>query len=237
MKLSDAVPADPNPSPSGRMEIFFTLPSMAWLVAFLLVPTLMIFAFAFRPADPYGGVGKGWTFDTIAHVSSPNYPAIIWRTVWLSSVVTCICLALSIPVGYCLARISPRWRQWAILGVVVPFWTNFLIRVFAWKTILATGGSLHAALVWSGLIDPARTLLYSSGAILLVMIYTHLPFAILPIYAAAEKFDFGLLEAARDLGSSSPGAFFRIFLPGVTRGLATAAIMVLVPCLGSYVIP
>ncbi len=218
-------------------EWLLSLPSLAWLIVFLLVPTLMMFAIAFRPADPYGGIGQGWTLETLFNMANPNYPAIVWRTIWLSVVATAICLAISMPVGYCLARINPRWRQWIMLLVVVPFWTNFLIRVFAWKSILATGGSFRSTLVWLGFLREDQPLLYTSGAILLVMVYTHLPFAILPLYAAAEKFDFSLLEAARDLGSNSLGAMYRIFIPGISRGLVTAGIMVLVPCLGSYVIP
>ena len=227
----------PLTAPGRRSELLMTLPSLAWLTVFLLLPTLMMFAIAFRPADPYGGIGDGWTLETLIRMASPNYPGIIWRTLWLSVVATAFCLTLSIPVAYCLARISERWRQWIMLGVVVPFWTNFLIRVLAWKSILHVNGSFRGFLVWIGVVGEDQPILYTSGAILLVMIYTHLPFAILPLYAAAEKFDFSLLEAARDLGSSSFGAFARIFLPGISRGLITAGIMVLVPCLGSYVIP
>ncbi|MCC8190953.1 MAG: ABC transporter permease [Planctomycetes bacterium] len=224
--------------PAGRLaEVLLSLPSLAWLTAFLVVPTLMVFAIAFRPADPYGGIGAGWTLETLRRMASPNYPTIIWRTLWLSGAATGICLALAVPVAYCLARTAERWRQWIMLGVVVPFWTNFLIRVFAWKSILHTNGSFRGFLVWIGALAEDQPLLYTSGAILLVLVYTHLPFAILPLYASAEKFDFSLLEAARDLGSSSLGAVFRVFLPGISRGLATAGIMVLVPCLGSYVIP
>ena len=218
-------------------EWLLSLPSLAWLVLFLLVPTLMVFAIAFRPADPYGGIGEGWTLETLYRMANPNYPTIIWRTIWLSVVATVVCLTVGIPVGYCLARLNPRWRQWVMLGIVVPFWTNFLIRVFAWKSILHINGHLHRFLEWLGIIGEDTPLLYTSGAILMVMIYTSLPFAILPLYAASEKFDFNLIEAARDLGSSSIGAFFRVFLPGISRGVVTAGIMVLVPCLGSYVIP
>ncbi len=225
------------PLSSRAVELLLTLPSLAWLIAFLVIPTLIVFAIAFRPADPYGGIGAGWTLDTLRQMASPNYPTIIWRTIWLSVAATIICLLISVPVGYCLARISERWRQWIMLGVVIPFWTNFLIRVFAWKTILHTNGYFRSFLVWIGVLGEDQPLLYTSGAILLVMVYTHLPFAILPLYASAEKFDFSLLEAARDLGSSSMRAFVKVFLPGISRGLATAAIMVLVPCLGSYVIP
>lgn len=231
------IPANGTSKRSRLTEAMLSLPSLAWLTAFLLAPTLMVFAIAFRPADPYGGIGEGWTLQTILHMANPNFPAIIWRTIWLSAAATAVCLLLAVPVGYCLARIPERWRQWVMLLVVVPFWTNFLIRVFAWKTILQTNGHLRLFLVRIGAIGEDTPLLYTSGAILLVMIYTHLPFAILPLYAASEKFDFSLLEAARDLGSSPAGAFVRVFLPGISRGLGTAAIMVLVPCLGSYVIP
>ncbi len=223
---------------SGRMgEWMLTLPSLAWLVVFFLIPTLTVFAIAFRPADLYGGIGEGWTLQTLRRLFNPNYPAIIWRTIWLSAAATIICLALAVPVGYCLARIDRRWRQWIMLFVVVPFWTNFLIRVFAWKTVLHTNGILRRTLVAIGLLDQDQPLLYTSGAILMVLVYTYLPFAILPVYAAAEKFDFNLIEAARDLGASSFQAFIKVFMPGVSRGMSTAAIMVLVPSLGSYVIP
>ncbi|MDR0362797.1 MAG: ABC transporter permease [Planctomycetota bacterium] len=218
-------------------EIFLTLPSLVWLGVFFFVPTLIVFAIAFRPADPYGGIGDGWTLETIRRMVSPNYPAIIWRTFLLSVAATFICLTLAVPVGYCLARVGRRWRQWILLLVVIPFWTNFLVRVFAWKSLLATNGSFRLALVWLGVLGEDQPILFTPVAILLVLVYTYLPFAILPVYASAEKFDFSLLEAARDLGASSGKAFFRVFLPGISRGLATAAIMVLVPSLGSYVIP
>ena len=218
-------------------EFLATFPSFGWLCLFFLVPTLIVFAIAFRPADIYGGIGDGWTLETLFRLFTPNYPAIIWRTIWLSVVATVVCLTLAVIVGYCLARIDRGWRPWIMLMVVVPFWTNFLIRVFAWKTVLHTNGPFRRALVSIGLVDSDQPLLFTSGAVLLVLIYTYLPFAILPVYAAAEKFDFGLLEAARDLGSTSTRAFVTVFLPGIRRGVATAAIMVLVPSLGSYVIP
>lgn len=218
-------------------EMLITLPSLAWLCVFFLLPTIMMFAVAFRPADPMGGIGEGWTLETVRRLANPNYPSIIWRTIWLSVAATAICLLLATPMGYFLSRVNNRWRQWLILLVVVPFWVNFLIRVFAWKTLLHADGVLCRSLQWLGILGPNETLMYTQGAILLVLVYAHLPFAILPVYAAAEKFDFSLLEAARDLGASSTRAFVSVFVPGISRGMATAAIMVLVPCLGAYVIP
>jgi spermidine/putrescine transport system permease protein len=121
--------------------------------------------------------------------------------------------------------------------VIVPFWTSFLVRVFAWKLLLHPEGTIKHTLVWLGLASQDTSLLYRPGAVLLVSVYSFLPFAILPIYAAAEKFDYRLVEAARDLGAGAFRAFRSVFLPGIRRGLLTATLVVFVPSLGSYVIP
>ena len=220
-----------------RGEWLVTLPSLGWLVVFFLLPTLIVFAFAFKPADPFGGVGEGWTTATLAGIADPQYAAIVWRTAWLSLATTALCLLLATPAGYAIARAEPAARARLMLLVIVPFWTSFLIRIFAWKVLLHPEGALKRALVFAGLADPQAPLLYTPGAVLLVMVYTFLPFAILPIYAAAEKFDFRLLEAARDLGAGRLRAFVLIFLPGIRRGLVTAVLVVFIPALGSYVIP
>jgi spermidine/putrescine transport system permease protein len=220
-----------------RAEWAITLPSLAWLTILFVVPTAIVFAVAFRPSDPYGGIGAGWTLATLRGLGNPSYPGIIWRTLWLSVLTTVACVALATPVAYCMAKAPPRWRQRLLLLVIVPFWTSFLIRVFAWKVILHPDGAVKHAVEWLGLAERGTPLLYCPGAVLLVMVYTFLPFAILPIYAAAEKFDFALVEAARDLGARPIQAFLRVFVPGVRRGLLTALLMVLIPALGSYVIP
>ncbi|HYN01786.1 MAG TPA: ABC transporter permease [Vicinamibacteria bacterium] len=220
-----------------RGEWLVTLPSLGWLLVFFLVPTLIVFAFAFKPSDPFGGVGPGWTTATLAGILDPQYAAIVWRTVWLSLLTTGLCLLLATPAGYAIARAEPSVRDRLMLLVIVPFWTSFLIRIFAWKMLLHPEGALKGALVGLGLVSEQAPLLYTPGAVLLVMVYTFLPFAILPIYAAAEKFDFRLLEAARDLGASPLRAFVLVFLPGIRSGLLTAFLVVFIPALGSYVIP
>ncbi len=220
-----------------REEWAVTLPSLGWLLALFAAPTLLVFAVSFRPADPYGGIGAGWTLATLREMARTPLGPVIARTVRLSALTTAICLALAIPCGTCLARVAPRRQAVLLLLVVVPFWTSFLIRVFAWRMLLHPEGPLKRVLVTVGLADPHTQLLYSEPAVLLVMVYTFLPFAILPIYAAAEKFDLALLEAARDLGAGPWGAFVKVFLPGIGRGVLTATLMVLIPALGSYVIP
>jgi len=214
-----------------------TLPTMFWLGLFFLIPTLVVFAMSFRPATPYGGIGEGWTLDTIRELARPSYPILLWRTLWISGVATAVCLLGALPVAYALARQPQSRRRWLLLAVIIPFWTNFLIRIFAWKTLLHPDGYLKSLLVWMGWVEPPDQLLYNAGAVLIVIIYTYLPFAILPLYAAAEKFDFSLLEAATDLGASRLRAFWSIFLPGVSRGLLTAFLVVFIPALGSYAIP
>lgn len=218
-------------------EWMISSPSMVWLIIFFLVPTIIVFIIAFKPADPYGGFGTGWTLDNFRAFENTNFPFMLWRTIWLSLLTTVICIFLSVPTAYQLARISPRWRQLLLLMIVIPFWTSFLVRIFAWKTILHPEGLIKKFLVFLNLTSSESSLLYSSGAVLLVMVYTFLPFSILPIYAAAEKFDFRLLEAARDLGARSLQAFLRIFIPSISRGILTAILMVFIPALGSYVIP
>jgi len=220
-----------------RGEWLVTLPSFGWLLVFFLVPTLIVFAFAFKPSDPFGGVSPGWTTATLAGIVDPQYAAIVWRTVWLSLLTTALCLLLATPAGYAIARAEPKARARLMLLVIVPFWTSFLIRIFAWKVLLHPEGALKAALVGLGLVSEQAPLLYTPGAVLLVMVYTFLPFAILPVYAAAEKFDFRLLEAARDLGASPLRAFALVFVPGIQGGLLTAFLVVFIPALGSYVIP
>jgi spermidine/putrescine transport system permease protein len=218
-------------------EWLVSAPSIVWLGVLFVLPTLIVFAITFKPSDPYGGVGPGWTLETLRSLGNPNYPAIIWRTVWLSLATTIICIFFSIPAGYFMARVKPAWRKLILLLVIVPFWTSFLIRIFAWKVLLHPDGMIKRLLVATHLCAPETSLLYNVNAVLLVMAYTYLPFAILPIYAAAEKFDFRLIEAARDLGASQLRAFFSVFLPGIRRGILTAVLVVFIPCLGSYVIP
>ncbi|NLF26113.1 MAG: ABC transporter permease [Deltaproteobacteria bacterium] len=222
---------------SKQYERLISAPSFFWLVLFFVIPTVVVFAAAFRPADPFGGLGPGWTLESLKALSNPNYPKIVWRTLWLSAVTTLICLGLSIPCAYYIASARPRVRNWLLLLVIVPFWTSFLVRVFAWKLLLHPEGWIKRALMMIGLVAPQTSLLYNPEAVLLVMVYSYLPFAILPIYSAVEKFDYHLIEAARDLGASKLYAFWRVFIPGISRGLLTATLVVFIPALGSYIIP
>lgn len=214
-----------------------TLPSFLWLTVFFVVPTLIVVSIAFHAASPGGGIAEGFTLETWRSISNPNYPVIVWRTIWISAATTFACVILSLPCAYAIARMKVKWRSVIAGLIMLPFWTSFIVRVFAWRTLLNPEGFLQKVLISIGLADTSTTLNYNSGAILVVSIYSFLPFAIMPIYTAAEKFDFSLMEAARDLGARSFFAFRKIFLPGIKRGVISAVLMVFIPAIGSYVIP
>jgi spermidine/putrescine transport system permease protein len=220
-----------------RREWLLTLPSLAWLVIFFAAPAAIVIILAFKPADATGGAGAGWTLGNFRELADPQYRELLWRTLRIAGASTAACIALALPVAFSIARAPARWKNPLLLLVIVPFWTNFLIRVFAWKALLQADGPVSSLLDAAHVFDESPALLYNTGAVLLVMIYTQLPFAILPVYAAAERFDFTLLEAARDLGASNLRAFTRVFIPGISRGISAAALMVFVATIGMYVVP
>lgn len=220
-----------------RKELLLSLPSLAWLSLFVLVPAALILIIAFRATAPTGGIADEWTLGQFRILAEPHIQVLLWRTLWISAVTSAICLALAIPVAWFIARARESVRSTLLLLVIIPFWTNFLIRVFAWNQILHSEGALARFLRAIHLLEPNQPLLFNSGAVILVSVYTYLPFAILPLYAAAEKFDFRLLEAARDLGAGALRSVFSIFLPGIATGIRTALVIVFIPMLGSYVVP
>ena len=253
-----------NPLRSKRAEWLVTMPSFLWLALFFAIPALIVLAFTFHGHDVNGGVGD-WSMSTWRELVNPDSPAIVWNTLRISFVVTVWCIILALPCAYAIARMNSRWRALIAGAIMLPFWTSFVVRVFAWKTMLHPDGWVQACyivwlrvrewmfdwlpeflqrfFIWIGAasaesVDPASsTILDSEAAVVLVSVYSLLPFAIMPIYTAAEKFDFSLLEAARDLGARSFYAFRKIFIPGIRQGVVSAVLMVFIPAIGSYVIP
>lgn len=220
-----------------RREWFLTAPSLLWLAGLVLAPLLIVFAIAFRPALPAGGIGEGWSLAAVRALADPVYLSLLANTVIVSAVTTLLCIVVALPVALAMARLAPAWRSRVLLLVIVPFWTNFVIRVFAWQQILHAQGALAEVLRWTGLLGENDRLLGNFTAVVVVSVYTYLPFAILPLFAAAEKFDFHLLDAARDLGARPLRAFVSVFIPGVRQGMVTALLVVFIPMLGSYVVP
>jgi len=214
-----------------------SLPSLVWLILFFALPSLLILWLSFKPATPAGGFGNGWTLENWRLLMAPANLTLALRTLTLGVATAALCLTVAVPTAYFIARQPVRRRHLYLAAVMLPFLTSFLVRIYAWKVLLHPEGWLKQALVSLGLMADQALLMYRPVTVLLVLVHAYLPFAILPIYAAAVRFDFTLLEAARDLGAGRLQAFTRVFLPGISRGLGMALLMVLIPALGAYVIP
>lgn len=219
------------------VERGLTAPSLSWMLLFFALPAVNLFLMAFHPADATGGVGQGWTLEAWLVYRQPGYVEAIVRTVWITTVVVAGCLLVALPVAWRITQSGPRARSWWLLLVLLPFWTSFLMRVYAWRVLLQSSGPLSTLLQSLGVVEPGTLLLYHPAAVIVVMIYTYLPLAILPLYAAMEKFDMQLLEAAQDLGATRWQALRHVLFPGVRKGIVAAALLVGIPSLGSYVVP
>jgi spermidine/putrescine transport system permease protein len=221
------------------------LPTWIVLGVFLLAPLVLMLLVSFAERGTYGGVapiqdlaehvGSGAFLANYARSFRGIYLGIGWRSLWMAVVTTVLCLAVSYPAAYWLARLAPRRWKGLLLGlVVVPFWTSFLIRTYAWMFLLRTEGLLNLAL--SGLGLRPLELLYTQTAVLIGLVYGELPFMILPLYASLEKLDSTLLEAASDLGAGRMGTFWRVTVPLTAPGIAAGVILVFIPSLGQFVV-
>jgi spermidine/putrescine transport system permease protein len=183
----------------------------------------------------HGGVVPQFSLDAYKSLVNPNILAITWRTVVTSLVATFITILLALPCGYYMAK--SRRQTLLLLIIIIPFWTNFLIRVFAWMNILGNNGFLNEFLMRIGLIDDYIHFLYNQKVVILVLVYMYLPYAILPLFSTIDKFDFSLLEAARDLGASNPRAIWRVLLPNIKSGIYTSVLFTFIPIFGAYAVP
>lgn len=218
-------------------ETALTLPSLGWLLFFFFIPACIVYAYAFRSTDIDGTISPFWSLDSMRTLFQKRSLDTIIRTIHLSAWTTFLCVFIALPVAYTIASAPLRHQRKLLFLVVLPLWTSFLVRIFAWKILLHPEGFIKNALLFFGLIDERTSLLYNNAAVLLVMCYSYLPFAILPLYSAASKFNFSLFEAAMDLGATKREAFFKVFFPAMKPAMLTAALMVLIPAAGAYVIP
>ncbi|HET7679413.1 MAG TPA: ABC transporter permease subunit [Xanthobacteraceae bacterium] len=227
----------------------------AWLAAFFLAPFLIVLkisasqtALAQPPYLPVFDLAAGWqgVKDFFAALSPDNYRLLISDTLYLGSYLrsltiavfsTLLLLLAGFPIAYALARMPRRWQSVLVVLVILPFWTSFLIRVYAWMNILQREGLLNQALLALGIIDEPLAWLASDTAIYIGIVYSYLPFMVLPIYATLEKLDQSLLEAAADLGCPPWKAFWLITVPLALPGVAAGALLCFIPITGEFVIP
>ncbi|MDR0645094.1 MAG: ABC transporter permease [Treponema sp.] len=206
-----------------------------WFTAFFLAPIGIIVIYSFLRKGLHGGVV--WQFSLSAYKSllNPTLVVVTVRTIGTSIIATIIAILIALPCGYFMAK--SKNQTFLLLLIIIPFWTNFLIRVFAWMNILGNNGFLNDFLMDIGLIDDYIHFLYNQNTVILVLVYMYLPYAILPLFSTIDKFDFSLLEAARDLGATKMTAIVKILLPNIRSGIYTAVLFTFIPIFGAYAVP
>jgi len=221
----------------GRVGTLLLLPLIVWAVAFVVAPAAIMLAYSFLERGTLGGVVWGApTLENYAGVGDPVYLRIVIRSIGYAGLTKLICLAAGYPVAYLIGRADARYRNLLLMLVMVPFWTSFLIRTYAWVTILKSQGFLNSSLLAFGFIREPLDLLYTPGAVLVGLVYTFLPFMILPIFTSVEKLDGALIEAALDLGAGPVRAFSRVIVPLTSPGISAGVLLVFVPALGIYAV-
>jgi putrescine transport system permease protein len=234
-----------------NMRRFFLIAvPYGWLLALFLIPFFIVFkislsdlALSIPPYTPtmkdgFGQMIKAFDFENFVFLTTDD---LYWKA-YLSSlkialISTVLALLVGYPMAYGMARAPEEWRPTLMMLVILPFWTSFLIRVYAWVGILSNEGFLNQFLLWTGLISTPLTIMNTTTAVYIGIVYTYLPFMILPIYAALDRLDESLIEAAEDLGCSRIKAFWLVTIPLSRNGIIAGCFLVFIPALGEFVIP
>ena len=210
-------------------------PMAIWTILFVVATLGYILYLSFTTRAESGmGVTAQFTLDNYLKLLNPSYLKVLGNSLKLAAITTIICLLVGYPFGYLMAKASPRRRAILMLLVIVPFWTNALVRVYGWRILLMGDGPINVFLQTLGLIDKPLKLLNTFGAVVLGMVYALLPFMILPTYASVEKMDWALVEASRDMGASPLRAFFTVTLPLTAPGVLAGCVLTFVPSIGLF---
>ncbi|EKO3432903.1 spermidine/putrescine ABC transporter permease PotB [Vibrio fluvialis] len=209
---------------------------VGWLVLFVLLPNLMIIGTSFLTRDEANLIDLTFTFENYARLLDPLYAKVMMHSFYMAIVATILCLIIGYPFAYIVAKMPVKWRPIMLFLVIVPFWTNSLIRTYGLKIVLGTQGILNQALMGIGLIDSPLRLMYTETAVMIGLVYILLPFMILPLYSAIEKLDGTYIEAARDLGANKLQTLTKVILPLTMPGIIGGCLLVLLPALGMFYI-
>ena len=220
-----------------RNLLILLLPATIWLLIFFIIPLIIVLVYSFLERGTYGGVTWEFTLKNYQRLANDLYLNIFWRSLGLASLTTLICLIIGYPLAFFIATSSTRWRNLLLFLVIIPFWTNFLVRTYAWMIILRSEGMINTMLQSLNLIQEPLNLLFTPFAVIVGLIYGYLPFMILPLYATIERLNFSLVEAAQDLGANHIRTFFRIILPLTLPGIIAGSILVFIPALGAFITP
>lgn len=219
-----------------RLRAAFLLPAGVIMTVLFFAPLLIICACSLLTRGAYGGFALPWTSESYGRVFDPLYIAIVWRSVWISALSTFLCVVFGFPLALYIARAS-KHKTLLLNLVMLPFWTSFLIRTYAWMFLLRDTGLINSTLQLFHVIRDPLPLLFNTSAVILGLVYGYLPYMVLPLYAAIDKLEPSLLEAAADLGAAPATAVRRIVLPLARPGIIAGCLLVFIPCLGSYLTP
>ena len=219
-----------------RVAFWLLVPSLLLLLVLFYLPQVLLFVVSLGHRSAYGGVVRTLSLENYTRAFEPLYLGILWRSLGLAAFTTIACLALGFPFAWWLARRVPVRSRSALLALVVlPFWTSFLVRMYAWIVLLRSEGLVNLALAGLGL--PRVELLYNDFAVLVGQVYGELPFMIVPLYVSLEKLDNALVEAAADCGASPARAFWSVVVPQTLPGIAAGCLLVFIPSLGAFLAP
>lgn len=206
----------------------------SWLIFFVLIPNLLVLTVSFLTRDGSDFYALPFTLDNYANLFNPLYAQVVWNSLYMSGIATIICLLIGYPFAFMVSKINPKYRPFLLFLVVLPFWTNSLIRIYGMKVFLGVKGVLNTMLMDIGILSEPIRILNTEVAVIIGLVYLLLPFMILPLYSAIEKLDGRLLEAARDLGANAVQRFFRVILPLTMPGIVAGCLLVLLPAMGMF---
>jgi spermidine/putrescine transport system permease protein len=219
-----------------RLRAWFLAPSWTVMLSLFLFPMLIILAYSLLTRGTYGGISLLWSVESYQRFADPIYLGILWRSFWIAGASTVISLLLGFPLALFISR-AGRWKNLYLSLVILPFWTSFLVRTYAWMFLLRDTGLVNSTLQNLGIIHDPLPLLYNDFAVILGLVYGYLPFMVLPLFGTLEKLDRNLLEAAADLGARPWATLLRVVLPLSAPGIRAGVILVFIPCLGAYLTP
>ncbi len=207
-----------------------------WLLALVLVPNLLVVAVSFTARDPLRFVELSFTLENYRRLLDPLYLGVFADSLVLALVTTALCLVIGYPFAWAVSRVDPRWRPLLMLLMIIPFWTNSLVRTYAIKVLIAGNGLINSLLLQLGLVSEPLQMLYTGGAVVLGLVYILLPFMVLPLYAVFEDLREDLLHASRDLGAGPWATFRHVILPLTFPGVIAGCLLVLLPAMGMFYI-
>ncbi|HDR1822106.1 spermidine/putrescine ABC transporter permease PotB [Pasteurella multocida] len=205
-----------------------------WLIFFVLAPNLLVLIVSFLTRDSSNFYALPFTLENYTRLFEPLYAQVVWNSLYMSGLATLVCLIIGYPFAFLLTKINPKYRPFLLFLVVLPFWTNSLIRIYGMKIFLGVKGILNSTLMSIGLIDTPIRILNTEVAVIIGLVYLLLPFMILPLYASIEKLDYRLLEAAKDLGANAFQRFIKVIIPLTMPGIIAACLLVLLPAMGMF---